>query len=208
MSIRAVASMLLAAAVVIVPASALAQQIGVKAGVNFASLTPEEDESPDISRRPGPIGGLWVRVAPARRVSVHVEGLFSEKGVRFDATALGLDGLADVRIRYLETPLLARADVGAPSSTRVFVVGGVAPAFKLSARSKASFEGREETKDTSDDIESLDIGLVGGVGLEFGRALIEVRYTYGLRRINKDANDPEDSVKNRVIGVTAGVRFR
>ncbi len=37
----------------ILPPSALAQQVGVKAGANFASLTPEEDEDPDTSRRLG-----------------------------------------------------------------------------------------------------------------------------------------------------------
>ena len=44
------------------PPSAAAQQFGVKAGVNFASLTPEEeDESPNISRRPGVVG-LYLRI--------------------------------------------------------------------------------------------------------------------------------------------------
>jgi hypothetical protein len=40
----------------------------------------------------------------------------------------------EIRIRYVEIPLLARADFGAPqSTTRLFVVGGTAPAFKLSS---------------------------------------------------------------------------
>ncbi len=46
-------------------------------------------------------------------------------------------GSIDVRVRYIEIPFLARADFGAPgSTTRVFVVGGAAPAFRLSGRAK------------------------------------------------------------------------
>jgi hypothetical protein len=116
--------------------AAFAQQVGVKAGVNFASLIPEEDEDPELSRRRGLVAGVWVRAPRPARFSIQVEGLFSEKGVRFDGSSLGLDGEADIRIRYFEIPLLARADLDAGgSSPRLFVVGGVAPAFKLSARS-------------------------------------------------------------------------
>ncbi len=50
----------------ILPASAFAQQVGVKGGINFASLTPEEDEEPG-SRRPGLVAGVWVRTASSTR---------------------------------------------------------------------------------------------------------------------------------------------
>lgn len=193
----------------ILPPSALAQQVGVKAGANFASLTPEEDEDPDTSRRLGPVGGVWVRIAPSTRFSFQVEGLFSEKGVKFEAPGFGLDVSLDVRVRYIEIPVLARADFGASgSAVRAFVVGGAAPAFKLSARAKAVAEGEEQRRDIDDDIYSLDVGLVGGLGLEFGRALIEARYTHGLRHINTDDNGEGDRIKNRVFSVTVGFRLR
>jgi hypothetical protein len=57
-------------------------------------------------------------------------------------------------------------------------------------------------------IESFDLGLVGGLGVEFGRALIEARYTHGLLRINTDDNEPNDRLNNRVFSVTMGFRFR
>ena len=58
-----------AAVFLILPASAFAQELGIKAGVNFASLTPEEDEDPDTSRRPGFVGGVWFRTASTTRFS-------------------------------------------------------------------------------------------------------------------------------------------
>jgi hypothetical protein len=194
----------IAAMLLIVPASAPAQEIGVKGGASFASLTPEEDEEPDISRRVGPVGGLWVRTPVHARFSFQVEGLFAEKGVNFDTPVE-----AEVRLRYIEIPLLARADFGASGAdARAFVVGGVAPAFKLSARTKAVFDGQEQTRDIDDAISAGDVGLVGGAGLEFGRVLVEARYTHGLLHINTDDNGDEDRIKNRVFSVMVGFRLR
>jgi Outer membrane protein beta-barrel domain len=208
---RVLSAVFVAAVFVFVPASALAQQLGIKAGANFASLTPEEDEDPDTSRRLGLVAGVWIRTAPTTRFSFQAEGLFSEKGVKFDNIPFDVDSVAtvDIRVRYLEIPLLARIGFGDPgSTTRFFVVGGATPAFRLSARAKAEVGGEQETRDISDDIEPFDLGLAGGVGVEFGRALIEARYTHGLRHINTDDNGDEDRIKNRVFSVMAGVRFR
>jgi len=190
------------------PLPAFAQQAGVKAGANFASLTPEEDESPDISRRVGLVAGGWVRVPATPWLMMQLEGLFSEKGVKFDATALGLDSSAELRVRYLEFPVLARVNVaGSGPATRVFVLGGAAPAFMIGSHATATFQGETQSRDVTDEVESFDVGLVGGGGVEFGRAHVEARYTHGLRRINKDHNDPNDNVQNRVFSVAFGFRL-
>ena len=192
----------------LLPAFARAQEVGVKAGLNLASLTPEEDEDPDISWRRGLVAGGWFRTPLGQRVSLQAEGLFSEKGVRFDDIVFVDGGSADIRIRYFELPVLARADFGAPASpTRFFVVGGLAPAFTLSARSKTYVNDDEvDSRDIGDDVYSFDVGLVGGAGVQIGRAVIEGRYTHGLRHINTDDNGDEDRIKNRVFSVTIGFR--
>ena len=206
MSVRRVARVVFGGVFLILPVSALAQEIGVKAGVNFASLPPEEDETPDIPPRLGPVGGIWVRTSPANRLSFQAEGLFSEKGTHWDFSP---DVSIWIRIRYLEVPLLARADFGSSASTtRVFVTGGAAPAFKLSARSGSKFFGEEGSRDADRDIEPFDLGLLGGIGVQFGRGLIEARYTHGLLRINTDDNEPNDRLNNRVFSVTFGFRLR
>ena len=205
LSHHSLAYVVVASIVLMLPSSAPAQEIGVKAGVNFASLPPEEDEHPDIPPRLGPVGGVWVRTSPANRFSFQAEGLFSEKGTHWNFSP---DVSIEIRIRYIEIPLLARADFGAPSSTtRMFVTGGAAPAFKLSAQARGEFFGEEATGDAGGDIEPFDLGLVGGLGVEFGRVVIEARYTHGLLRINTDDNEPNDRLNNRAFSVTAGFRF-
>ncbi len=209
---RCARSFIIAAAFLILPASVSAQQIGVKAGINFAYLTPEEDEDPDDSWRRGPIAGVWVRTPFTERVSFQVEALFTEKGVKVRFPFIGPQGETgdvDVRVRYFEVPLLARADFGAPAApNRVFIVGGVAPAFKLAARGTIEVAGDRHTQDLDDDFYSWDVGLTGGAGVEFGRALVEARYTHGIRHINTDDNGDEDRIKNRVFSIMAGFRFR
>jgi len=208
-SSRSLVLALVATPVLMLPPSAHAQQVGVKAGVNFASLTPEEDEDPDTSRRPGPIGGLWVRTPPLRRLSFQFEGLFSEKGVTFNAPGFGGNDSLDIRLRYLEIPLLVRVDAGsAGAAARPFIIGGVAPAFKLSAHATAVADDEEVRRNIDDEIYSADAGLVGGLGVELGRLQIEGRYTHGLRHINTDDNGDEDRIKNRVVSVLVGFRFR
>ena len=206
MSIHTVTHVVFAAALLLsVSAPAFAQQVGVKGGVNFASLPPEEDETPDIPPRLGFVGGVWFRT-PSARVSFQAEGLFSEKGTHWNFSP---DVSIEIRIRYIEIPLLARADFGdLASATRVFVTGGAAPAFKLSAQSSSEFFGEEGTRDAGRDIEPFDLGLVAGLGVELGRWLIEGRYTHGLLRINTDDNEPNDRLNNRALSVTAGFRFR
>ena len=196
----------IAAVFLMCPAPAAAQEVGVKAGANSASLTPEDDVHPATSRRFGPVAGVWVRMAPASRVSFQVEGLFSEKGMKSEVPELGAS--IDVGVRYLEIPLLARAAFGASgSAARVFVVGGAAPAFKLSARGAITTGGQKQARDIDDEIYSADLGLVGGLGLQVGRALIEARYTHGLRHINTDDNGDEDRIKNRVFSLIVGIRL-
>jgi hypothetical protein len=204
---RTLVQTVVAGTLLIVPFAARAQEVGVKVGANSASLTPEEDEDPETSRRLGLVAGFWIRTPPSSRVSFQVEGLFSEKGVKVEAP--GSDNSFDLRIRYFEIPLLARADFGAlGSGTRVFVTGGAAPAFKLSARSKASGEGEELSSDVDEFVDAADFGLVGGLGVAFGRTVIEARYTHGLRHINTDDNGQGDRIKNRVFSVTVGFRLR
>ena len=59
-----VAAAVIVTAFLTFPSAAPAQEIGVKAGFNSASLTPEEDEDPDLSRRFG---------LPRRRLGSHAD---------------------------------------------------------------------------------------------------------------------------------------
>ena len=115
---RRIPAILAAAVLLIVPALASAQEVGVKAGINSTYFLPEEeDEAHFYKWRRGPVGGVWFGVPLTDRFPLQVEVLFSEKGVRFDGRDVGLNVVADVQIRYLEVPLLGRANFGSATAT-------------------------------------------------------------------------------------------
>jgi hypothetical protein len=193
-----------------VPLSAYAQEVGIKGGANFATMSGAEDAFVDITRRVGLIGGVWVRTAVGRPVSFQVEALVSEKGFKFGGEMEGITVSGNLRIRYVELPLLARLDLATSgASPRFYLLAGAAPAFKIGdAEAKVKAAGQEITIDLEDfvgeELQSFDLGLVGAAGLEFGRALVEGRYTHGLLK----TGEGDDSPKNRVFSVMVGYRFR
>src|SRR5688572_5594955 len=107
------------------PSTASAQEFGVKAGVNSATLDGITDITDDATkRRLGIVAGVWVRTPVRGRLSFQAEALFSEKGIKFEEG--GATG--DVRLRFIEVPLLGHVNLGTPGSeSGFFVVAGVAP---------------------------------------------------------------------------------
>jgi len=54
----------------------------------------------------------------------------------------------------------------------------------------------------------MDFGLVFGAGIEFGKFVIDGRYTHGFTNLN-DSEEDGDAVefKSRVFSIMAGFRF-
>jgi hypothetical protein len=194
------------ALVLVCGGTAFAQQpaaFGVKAGVNFANLNFEgEDADVNFDRRTGLVAGLFVVVPSNSPFALQAEALYSQKGAQIEEGGF----TSKVRLNVLEVPVLARFSTPASSGASFHVFGGPSLGFKLSAEAVDSFEGEEETTDLDDDVKSFDLGLVLGAGVEFGRLVIDGRYSWGLTDINND--DSEDvKVKTRTFSIMAGFRF-
>ncbi|MEX2270254.1 MAG: porin family protein [Vicinamibacterales bacterium] len=198
------------ASVTTFPVTAFAQDVGVKGGANFAKMSGADDEFVNITQRLGLVGGVWVRTPVRSPFSFQVEALLSEKGFKFEDDVEGIAVSGNLRIRYIEVPLLARVDLGTSgSSPRAYVLAGAAPAFRLGdGQFKVEADGEEETADfeevIGEELKSFDLGLIGAAGVEFGRALVEARYTHGLMA----AGEEDDSPKHRVFSVMVGFRLR
>jgi opacity protein-like surface antigen len=187
------------------PAGAAAQEtaVGVKGGLNIASLELDAagfDVSPDS--RPGFVAGVFVRHDLRDRFGVQVEGLYTQKGAKLDE--FGVD--IDLRIDYLEIPVLARVGIQASDEASVHFVAGPAFAFKVHDTLEV-----EDIGFGFDDIamKSWDAGIAIGGGVTFRNLVVDVRYTIGLVNINDDdvAEDLLD-VKNRALSFTVGWLLR
>jgi len=167
--------------------------VGVKVGLNVANLsTDEEDFNPKT--RTGVVAGLFVVVPINSAVRFQPEFLYSQQGAKVED---GSDS-GTIELDYFQVPLLARFRLGSGSPVGVLV--GPSLGFRTRARIKAN----GETQDIKDDTESTDVGLVAGVSFEGGNSVVDVRYTWGLKDIDKDSTS---SAKNRVFSASVGFRF-
>lgn len=171
---------------------------GARAGVNVANVSFEADEDVPSSGRTGLLAGFFVTIPLRGWLAVQPEAIYAVKGASLDIAGFTSDYVVD----YLEVPVLARLRL--PRS--VYVVAGPSMAFRLRARNRIAFGGSTEEFDLDEEVESFDLGIVGGVGLAAGRWVVDARYTHGLSDIDTDTTDAV-RIRNRVVSLSAGIRF-
>jgi len=197
---RAIAAVLLGV-VLFVPAPAGAQgvSVGLKGGAVFASIpqiTKDFDGTGiDVGQRLGFIGGGFLTLSVAPGFAIQPEVMFTQKG----SDASSPDGDLNFHFDYIDIPVLARVSVGT-GPARLYLFGG--PSFNFNL--KAELDEGGDTSDVKDDVESSEIALVAGLGVEFGKFLIEGRWIEGLQNISKES---EDDYKTRTFAIMAGFRF-
>lgn len=172
---------------------------GAIIGVNFANIEFTDNDAPEPDRRTGLVGGVFVNVPLGASLSVQPEVLYSQKGAKFQEG----NNEARLELDYLDVPVLLRVTAGGQSGLALF--GGPSVGFKLRARSKIDVDGTTDEEDISDDVETIDYGLVLGAGIQGGSFFLDGRYQWGLSNTNKDKTEPE--VKNKVLSIVLGFRF-
>lgn len=182
------------------PAAVRAQE--VKAGISSATISFSPDsgsqELSETERLTGFAAGVAFLLPRGSRGGYQVEAVFHQKGAR---NLLRFDD--ELRLSYLEIPLLIHFDVYQRDPRAVYLVAGFAPAFTV----KATYRDDGESEDVKDDIEAFDIGLAAGIGVELRRLNLEARYTHGLRSAFLDG-DLDGSFRNRSLLFTVGYRIR
>lgn len=169
-----------------------AQGIGIKVGPTFADFS---SDALDFDTRTGIHAGLFIGGNRDGVVGVQTELNWIRKRVEQPLQA------REIRIDYLQIPLLLRLNIGGGSANafRLFGVGGAGVNIKI---------GDEIEGVTIDDgFEGADVPLLFGGGIEAARIIVEARYEKGFRRINKLFSDFTD-VKSQSFTVLFGVRFR
>lgn len=192
--------------------SAFAQerQIGLKAGLNVASVKFEGDSSEGYDEsRIGFLAGGFMVLPVTGPLALQIEALFSQKGAQLSITEDNVE--ATLELDYLDFPVMLRFQGPASGSTRLHFFGGPSMAFRMGARSKLAYSGSSFTEGSidniEDDIEPFDFGIVAGGGVDIGRRIvIDARYSWGLSTINKDTSQGIE-MKNRVFSILGGVRF-
>jgi hypothetical protein len=169
--------------------------IGVKLGPLFTSYSAASCDG-CFNTNTGFEGGIWFGGNRGGRVGVMGEVLYAKK----KQEGSGLTG--STSLQYLEIPILARINIGSRSRNGISIYGLVGPVFDVNL--KASIGDR----DVKSNYESLDFGLLGGVGIEITRFLVEGRFNQGLRNVLKSDNSAAfGDIKTHSFAVLFGLRF-
>ena len=191
------------------PVALSAQQLGILAGGTFSQLHGLSNVSAET--RSGTMFGASLLVPFGHTWSLQPQFLFSNKGSKFNT---GSNGETDVRLDYLDIPVLLRYDVAGGSALSPHLYGGPSAGYRVGCNVKASGSGIPNTSSdcgkSNFDLKTFDWGAVvgGGIDLTIGSVGVTggARYGIGLADIN-NANTPTLSqrIHNGTFTVYAGL---
>jgi hypothetical protein len=170
---------------------ASAQGVGIKVGPTFDEFS---DEVLDFDNRTGIHAGLFIGGSRDKVLGFQTEFNWLRKNT---ATEAG----QEIRIDYLQIPVLLRLNAGSSSANGPALYGIVGPAFDF----KIADDVEGFTLD--DGFEGTDVSLAFGGGFEVARIIIEGRYEKGFRRINKTFSSVAE-IKKQSFTILFGVRFK
>lgn len=165
--------------------------IGVKGGFLFSSL---DQAGSNYKNNNGWEVGMFFGGNRNGTVGVMADVLYAKKGAKSGPVVL--DNY------YLEIPILLRVNMGSGNKNSGAIVYGLGgPVFDILLQSKLA------GVDVKSKYESLDLGILIGVGVEVSRFLVEGRYNIGIKNVAKASGAASTDVKSKSFAVLAGVRF-
>jgi hypothetical protein len=170
---------------------ASAQGVGIKVGPTFDKFS---EDALDFDNRTGIHAGIFVGGSRDNVLGLQTEFNWLRKKAETGAGQ-------EIRIDYLQIPVLLRLNAGSSSPNGVALFGVVGPAIEL----KIADEIEGVTLD--DGFEGADVSLLFGGGIEFARIILEGRYEKGLRRINNLFRDFAE-IKKQSFTILFGIRFK
>jgi len=179
------------------PAAAQAIKAGLTSSTISSSPQAGTEPRPAGNRLNGFVGGVSFLLATNDPGGWQFEALVRQQGVR-NLLRRG----DEMRLTYIEFPVLLHLDLFQRGPGAIFVIAGPSPAFKL----QSSYTSDGAKQDIGDRVAPVDVGLTLGGGVEHRRWTVDARYTLGLRTAFTDA-DLDGTFKNRALTVMAGLRY-
>ena len=178
---------------------AAAQEFGVKGGIQFTDVAWGDQVIINTGWGWGAVGGMFVRLQPARAVSLQVEALLAQLVVDFSSEG------ADVKntLTNLQVPILLRFNLKNGSRVRMRALGGAALDVLLFARDNVN----GTTSDIRETVAPWGVSLVAAGEVEWGRWVFDGRYLFGLTDIYSSEVSTDFPAKQRSLQGTVGWRF-
>jgi hypothetical protein len=176
---------------------------GVKVGLNMAKATG--DDVQDSKMLMGFAVGGYVTYAFNDMFAVQPELQFTMKGDKEEYDVLGETQTVKTKLSYIEIPVLAKVMLSGGEKIKPNFYIGPGIGFLMSAKA--------EDEDVKDNMKSTDIGLIGGLGLDYlmgaHKLTFDVRYEAGLTSVVKKPEGATETpkVKNSCISILVGMGF-
>ena len=239
-----VAVLMIAVVAMSVPANA-ATKFGVKAGLNMAKLSGdgwdqiegEMEMAVDSKMRLGFGFGVVMQMPLGEGgLMLQPEAWYVMKGGKMgfpEAEAEGYDVEAEIKMDYIEVPILVKYAIPTQGKIAPCLFAGPAVAMNIGAKFETTGADAEDADLGDGDIynkKDIDFGIVFGGGVDFAlgernKLMIDVRYTLGMAELyddvtEDDVDDASDDdvfftdddgnaleLKNSNIQITVGILF-
>lgn len=186
-------------------------EYGFKGGINLSTISGDVPSSYD-TRTSMNIGGYGLyKILP--KLGIQAELLYSEQGFSDEFSEFNpvqneeVDIEQILRMQYINLPVLASYNV----IENLWLEAGVQAGYLVNAELEeeevtlddlGSVESNTVTRDETDNYESIDLALAGGLRYKLNQNfMIQARYTQSLNDINKElAGDQYNSIFSFSVG--------
>jgi len=184
-----------------------AQQFGVKAGLNIASLSMSGSDSNSslekyATQRLGLNIGVFAEFEITDEFSFQPELVYSMQGKKY----VNGDDEFNFNFDYLNLPLMGKYYV----TDEINIQLGPQIGFLMNAEEETVSGGNSDSRDVKKDLNNIDFGLNFGAGYKMDNGFFfDARYNLGLSDLadDRDSND-NGRTKNGVINFSIGYIFQ
>ncbi len=169
---------------------------GIKAGANLSTLGGDLDDSKSVFKYQF---GITADIALTDNLYLLTGLDFQAKGAEFKVAE---GAKVEYNPIYLQLPATLGYKFDLGSDTRLVLNAGPYLAYGIGGKAKGA---GEDLKLFNDEIlKRFDYGVIGGVGVEFGRIAVGAGYDLGLGNISDVTGT---KVRNRNAYLTVGYKF-
>jgi len=179
-------------------------QFGVRAGLNLANLSTNDDDT-DLESKTGFHVGVFYEHMLNESLYIRPGALFSTKGAQISEDFGGTTFTSSGSFKYIEVPIDIVYKIPAGSNS-FNINAGPYIGLLMSAKSKFDDGTNTEEDDIKDETKGIDFGINIGVEYQFGQIGIGAGYGLGLTNI-QDFEGSEDTAKNTNLNFYVAYRF-
>ncbi|KAF2330238.1 porin family protein [Flavobacterium daemonense] len=175
-------------------AQATGSRFGIKGGVNFPNSSGDSHENETLI---GYQVGVFSEIKTDEKFAIQPELLYSTHGVKNEFIKDGIAYNDDIKLAYLNLPILAK----------YFVIDGL----NVQAGPQIGFlmHAEENGINITDHVKTVDFGLAFGIGYNFLEyCSVDLRYNIGLSNaVDFHIEDDSYKIKNNVFSLAFGYKL-